>query len=68
MTDEAKIPEPVRVIAEQQGLHRALTLYPEAVKAAAERGLRPLGAPPAGNSPIASPAPVFDPTRFEGNQ
>ena len=65
MTDETEMPETVRVIAEQQGLERALMLFPEAVKAAAERGLRPLGAPPAGTPPIISPAPVFDPARFE---
>jgi hypothetical protein len=67
MTDETKIPDPARAIAEQQGLQRALKLFPDGVKAAADRGLRPLGAPPAGTSPIASPAPVFDPTRYERN-
>jgi hypothetical protein len=30
-----------------------------------ERGLRPVGNPPGGYSPIAHPAPVFDPTSFE---
>jgi len=64
---DANIPDTVRLIAEQQGLSRALKLYPDAVKAAAERGLRPLGAAPPGNSPIASPAPVFDPSRHERN-
>jgi hypothetical protein len=68
MTDETKIPEAMHVMAEQAGLQRALKLYPEGVKAAAERGLRPLGSPPAGASPIASPAPVFDPTRHERDQ
>jgi hypothetical protein len=65
MTETEKLPDTICLFAEQQGLSRALKLYPEAVKAAAERGLRPLGPPPAGTSPIASPAPVFDPTRFE---
>jgi hypothetical protein len=65
VAETVEIPETIRLIAEQQGLVRALKLYPDAVKAAAERGVRPLGAPPAGSSPIASPAPVFDPTRFE---
>ena len=64
---DANIPDTVRLIAEQQGLSRALKLYPDAVKAAAERGLRPLGAAPPGNSPIASPAQVFDPSRHERN-
>jgi hypothetical protein len=66
MTDSEKLPDIIRIMAEQQGLSRALKLYPDGMKAAAERGLKPLGAPPAGTSPIASPAPVFDPTRFEG--
>ena len=43
-------------------------LFPDAVTAAAERGLRPLGKPPAGIPPTAHPAPVFDPTRFEHEQ
>lgn len=68
MSDSDKLPESVRAVAEQQGLQRALKLFPESVKAAAERGLRPLGNPPPGNSPIASPAPVFDPTRFENGR
>jgi hypothetical protein len=68
MSDAAKIPEMVRVLAEQQGLQRALALFPEQVVAAAERGLRPLGEPTAGISPIAAPAPVFDPTRYEGGE
>ena len=37
-------------------------------KSAAERGLKPLGEPPAGLSPLASPAPIFDPTRFESHK
>lgn len=65
---EAKISDTVRAIAEQQGLARALKLYPDAIKAAAERGLRPLGDAPPGNSPIASPAPVFDPSSHEGKR
>lgn len=59
------MPENVRRMAEQCGLAKALELFPEGVKAAAERGLKPLGAPPKGNSPIASPASVFNPARFE---
>jgi hypothetical protein len=68
MSDTTEIPDTIRLIAEQQGLHRALELYPDAVKAAAGRGLRPLGAPPPGTSPIVTPAPVFDPTRFESEK
>jgi hypothetical protein len=68
MSDAMKILDTIRLIAEQQGLHRALELYPDAVDAAAERGLRPLGAPQAGLSPTASPAPVFDPTRYENEK
>ena len=52
-------------MAEQHGLGKALKLFPDGVKAAAERGQKPLGAPPKGNSPIASPAPIFNPARFE---
>jgi hypothetical protein len=68
MTDTTKLPDAIRHVAEQQGLSRALKLYPDAVKAAAERGLRSLGAPPPGASPTGSPAPVFNPTRFEQDQ
>ena len=52
-------------MAEQQGLAKALKLNPEGVKAAAERGLKPLGALPKGTTSISSPAPVFNPARFE---
>ena len=65
MSDASRIPEPIRLAAEQHGLGKALKLFPEGVKAAAERGLRPLGEAPKGTSPIASPAPIFNPTRFE---
>jgi hypothetical protein len=65
MTDATDVPELVRLLAEQRGLARALKLYPGAVQAAAERGLRPLGEAPPGNSPIDSPAAVFDAARYE---
>jgi len=65
MSDVSALAEHVRLIAEQAGLARALKLFPEGVKAAAERGLRPLGELPKGTSPIVSPAPIFDPARFE---
>jgi hypothetical protein len=63
MTD-APSPDQLRLLCEQAGLSRALELFPDGVKAAAERGLRPVG-DHKGISPIAAPAPVFDPTRFE---
>lgn len=68
MSEPATISDRVRALAEQQGLGRALQLFPEQVQAAADRGLRPLGEAPAGTSPILSPAPVFDPLRFERDQ
>jgi hypothetical protein len=64
MSDASISPEQLRLLCEQIGLTRALKLFPDGVKAAAERGLRPLGDHP-GISPITSPAPVFDPSRFE---
>jgi hypothetical protein len=39
--------------------------FPDGVAAAAERGLRPIGAFAGGLSPTAHPAPVFDPSRYE---
>jgi hypothetical protein len=58
------IPGPIRLAAEQQGLGKALKLFPEGVVAAYERGTRTIGDHP-GVSPTASPAPVFDLARFE---
>jgi hypothetical protein len=57
--------EALRLLAEQHGLKRALEKFPEGVKAGAERGLRPVGAMPAGNSPITQPAHVFNPKQSE---
>jgi hypothetical protein len=68
MSNASNVPENVRLLAEQAGLGRALKLFPDGVKAAAERGLRPLGNPPAGTSPIVSPAPIFDPARFDRDE
>jgi hypothetical protein len=65
MSEASKVPESVRLMAGQNGLGKALKLFPDGVKAAAERGQKPLGAPPTGTSPIASPAPIFNPARFE---
>ena len=57
--------EAVRLAAEQAGLGKALKLFPDGVKAAVERGTRPLGAAPKGTPSLLHPAPVFDPRRFE---
>jgi hypothetical protein len=65
MADTSKIPETIRRAAGPAGLGRALELFPETVKAAWDRGTRPLGAPPEGTPPLLHPAPVFDPTQFE---
>ncbi len=55
----------IKPLAELHGLQRALEKFPDGVKAAAERGLRPVGAMPAGNSPITQPAHIFNPDQFE---
>ena len=68
MSEASKIPDAVRLLAEQHGLAKALKLYPEGVTAAVERGLKPLGALPKGTTSISSPAPVFDPARFERDE
>ena len=64
MSDASNIPEAVRLLAEQRGLAKALKLFPDGVKAAAERGLKPLGELPKGTTSINSPAPMFNPARF----
>jgi hypothetical protein len=68
MSDASKTSDTVRLLAEQHGLSKALKLFPEGVKAAAERGLKPLSALPKGTTSISSPAPVFNPARFERDQ
>ena len=65
MSNASDIPEATRLLAEQAGLAKALKLFPDGVKAAAERGLKPVGDPPKGHVPTASPAPVFNPAAFE---
>ena len=65
MSDASKTPEHIRLLAEQQGLSKALKLFPDGVKAAVERGLKPLGELPKGTTSISSPAPIFNPARFE---
>ena len=68
MSESSSESELLRLLCEQRGLRRALKLFPDGVKAAVERGMRPLGDPPPGNSPIAAPAPIFDPVRFEQSE
>jgi hypothetical protein len=68
MSDALKISDAVRLLAEQNGLSKALKLYPDGVKAAVERGLKPLGELPKGTTSISAPAPVFNPARFEHDQ
>jgi hypothetical protein len=55
----------IRTLAQQHGLARALEKFPDGVKTAAERGLRPVGAVPPGHSPITHPASIFDPATYE---
>jgi hypothetical protein len=68
MTSEKKIPEWVRIQAQQQGLERALSLFADEVAVAAERGLKSLGEIRGGLSPLSAPAPVFNPARFGADQ
>jgi len=63
--DEKDNAELVHLLTEQQGLSRANKLFPDTIKAAAERGLRPLAPLPAGTSPLIAPALQFDPARYE---
>jgi len=65
MNDTLKNPEPLQWLCEQHSLERALKLFPDGVKGAVERGLKPIGDLPPGNSPLIHPAPVFNPARFE---
>ena len=67
MSEASKLPDHGRLAAEQAGLGKALALFPEGVIAAYERGRKPVGNHP-GVTPTASPAPVFDPSRFEGGE
>ena len=62
---EGPSPELVALLAAQAGLERALKLFSDSVQAAAERGLKPLGAHRGGGDPLAAPAAVFDPASFE---
>ena len=68
MGDASNNPESIRLLAEQAGLAKALKLFPDGVKNAIERGSKPIGDPPKGHVPTASPAPVFNPAAFEGKK
>ena len=68
MSDAPKTSDAVRLLAEQQGLAKALKLYPDGVKAAVERGLKPLGELPQGTTSISAPAHIFNPARFERDE
>jgi hypothetical protein len=68
MSDASNNPDTVRLLAEQHGLSKALKLFPDGVKAAAERGLKPLGELPKGTTSISSPAHIFNPARFESEK
>ena len=68
MSDAWNNPESIRLLAEQAGLAKALKLFPDGVKSAIERGSKPIGDPPKGHVPTASPAPVFNPAAFEGKK
>ncbi len=64
MSEAPHVPAHIRLLAEQAGLAKALKLFQYGVKGGAERGLKPIGDPPGGSVPTASPAPVFDPAAF----
>lgn len=68
MSAKPNIPDTVRLIVEQQGLQRALELFPATVIAAAERGLRPLTDRPGGFAPVTPPATALDPSRTGGGE
>jgi dihydroorotase len=68
MSAAPKIADAVRLMAEQQGLSKALKLFPGGVQTAAERGLKPLSTLPTGTTSISSPAHIFNPARFERDQ
>ena len=64
MSNQTIVPDNIRLLAEQAGLTKALTLFPDGVKSSIERGTRPVG-DHKGVTPTSSPASLFDPTRFE---
>jgi hypothetical protein len=62
VSDASKASGDVRALAEQAGLGKAFALAPDIVAACVERGQHPLTKTP--DSPITTPAPVFDPASF----
>jgi hypothetical protein len=62
MSEPSKAPDKVAALAEQAGLGKAFALAPDIVAACVERGQHPLTKTP--DSPITTPAPVFDPASF----
>lgn len=62
MAETKNIPDIVRLMAEQQNITRALELFPAAVTAGAERGLKPVTLP-AGTPPRIHPSNLFMPVR-----
>jgi hypothetical protein len=61
MRTDKPVPEELRLLAEQRGLARALTLFPDAVKAAAARGQTPMA--PVPDPAATEPAFGFNPVR-----
>jgi len=68
MSEGSKVSEAVRLAAEQHGLGKALRMFPDGVKGAAERGLKRMGELPGGTTSISSPAHIFNPARFERDE
>jgi hypothetical protein len=62
VSDASKASGDVRALAKQAGLGKAFAIAPDIVAACVERGQHPLTKTP--DSPITTPAPVFDPASF----
>lgn len=62
MSDASKVLDNIRLLAQQAGLGKAFALAPDIVGACVERGQHPLTKSP--DSPITTPAPIFDPAAF----
>ena len=65
MSDAPISPEQLRLLCEQKGLRVRVKLFPDGVKAAAERGLRPVGDPPGRHLADRLAGAGVDPSRFE---
>jgi hypothetical protein len=61
----ATVPEPLRAVAAQRGLARALALAPAAARAAIERAAQGIPTPAAGS--VTEPAGTFDPAAHAGS-